>query len=99
VRFLQATFRFVALVAFMGAALGLGAELIHWLETGTWKVWQSLAEAWPALPGKVAAMKSVKGREIALWVIAQSMTLIYAALGFISLLISLILRPKVGSRE
>src|SRR5262245_42781424 len=73
---LRATFGFVALVGFMGAALGFGAELIHWVATGTWETWQTLADAWPALGSKVTAMKWLDGRRVASWVIAQPMTLI-----------------------
>ena len=101
---LSAVFGFVALVAFMGAALGFGAKLIHWLETGTWEAWQSLADAWPALGSKVGSMKWLDGQRVAFWVIAQPMTLIYAALAFVCLAVSLILTgarretPAVGDQ-
>ena len=54
---LGAAFGVLALAAFMGAAIGLGAEVIHWIETGTWEVGQTLADAWPALPERIAALK------------------------------------------
>ena len=53
---LGAVFGVLALAAFMGAAIGLGAEVIHWIETGTWEVGQTLADAWPALPERIAAL-------------------------------------------
>jgi hypothetical protein len=91
---LSAVFGFVAWVAFMGAALGVGAEIIHWLESTTWEALPSLADAWPALGSKVAAMKWLDGQRVAYWVIAQPMTLIYAALGFVCLLVSFILDTR-----
>jgi hypothetical protein len=69
------------------SAIGLGAEVIHWLETGTWAVGKTLAEAWPALAERVAAMKWTDTQRIALWVVAQSLNLVYAALAVVCLLL------------
>ena len=77
----------LALAAFMGAALGLAVEVIHWIETGTWEVGKTLAEASPALAERVAAMKRAGAQPIALWVLAQSLTLIYAASAVVLLLV------------
>jgi hypothetical protein len=77
----------LALAALLGAAIGLGAEVIHWLETGTWAVGKTLAEAWPALAERVAAMKWTGAQHMALWVVAQSLTLVYAAFAVVCLLL------------
>jgi hypothetical protein len=77
----------LALAAFMGAALGLGAEVIHWIETGTWQVGQTLAEASPTLAERATAMQWAGAQRIALWVLAQSLTLIYAASAVVLLLL------------
>ena len=84
---LGAVFGVLALAAFMGAAIGLGAEVIHWIETGTWEVGQTLADAWPALPERIAALKWAGAQRIALWVSGQSLTLVYAALAVVWLLL------------
>src|SRR5215472_2986262 len=75
------------LKAASSAAIGLGAEVIHWLETGTWAVGKTLAEAWPALAERVAAMKWTGAQHMALWVVAQSLTLVYAAFAVVCLLL------------
>ena len=93
-KLLSAAFGVMAIAAFMGAALGFGTQLTHWVETGTWKVWQSLADAWPALGSKVAAMKWLDGQRLALWLMAQPMTLIYVVSGFVCLLISFLLKGE-----
>jgi hypothetical protein len=77
----------LALAAFMGAALGLGAEAIHRIETGTWEAGKTLAEAWPALAARVTAMEWAGAQRIALWVLAQSLTLIYAGSAVVLLLL------------
>src|SRR5262249_23147608 len=87
---LKAAFSVLALAALLGAATGLGAEVIHWLETGTWVVGKTLAEAWPALAERVAAMKWTGAQHMALWVGAQSLTLVYAAFAAVCLLISFV---------
>ena len=84
---LKAAFSVLALGALLGAAIGLGAEVIHWLETGTWAVGKTLAEAWPALAERVAAMKWTGAQHMALWVVAQSLTLVYAAFAVVCLLL------------
>ena len=73
----------LALAALLGAGIGLGAEAIHWLETGTWAVGKTLGEAWPALAESVAAMKWTGPQPVALWVVAQSLNLVYAALALV----------------
>jgi hypothetical protein len=77
----------LALAALLGAGIGLGAEAIHWLETGTWAVGKTLAEAWPALAESVAAMKWAGAQRVALWVVAQSLNLVYAGLVVVCLLL------------
>jgi len=72
---LAAVLSVLSLAAFMGAALGLGAEVIHWIETGTWEVGKTLAEAWPTL----AAMKWTAAQ----WVVAKPLNLVYAALAVV----------------
>jgi hypothetical protein len=62
---LKAAFSVLALAALLGAAIGLGAEVIHWLETGTW----------------------TGAQHMALWVVAQSLTLVYAAFAVVCLLL------------
>jgi hypothetical protein len=80
---LAAVLSVLSLAAFMGAALGLGAEVIHWIETGTWEVGKTLAEAWPTLAERVAAMKSTGAQ----WVVAKPLNLVYAALAVVFLLL------------
>jgi hypothetical protein len=80
----------LAWAALLGAGLGLLATFIHWLETGTWEVGQTLADAWPASAERVAAMKWTGAQPIALWVVAQSLTLLYAALAVVFLLLLLV---------
>jgi hypothetical protein len=84
---LGAAFGVLALAAVIGAAIGLGAEGIHWIETGTWGVGKNLAEAWPALAERVAAMKWTGAQRFALCVVAQPLTLTYAALAVVCLLV------------
>ena len=71
----------LALAALLGAGIGLGDIFIHWLETGTWVVGKTLGEAWPALA------ESVAGQPVALWVVSQSLNLVYAALAVVCLLL------------
>jgi hypothetical protein len=80
---LKIAFGVLAWAALLGAGIGLGAEAIHWLETGTWAVGKTLGEAWPALAESVAAMKWTGAQPIALWVVAQSLNLVYAALALV----------------
>jgi hypothetical protein len=80
----------LAWAALLGAGIGSGAIFIHWLETGTWVAGKTLGEAWPALAETVAAMKWTGAQPIALWVVAQSLTLVYAALAVVFLLLSLV---------
>ena len=77
----------LALAALLGAGIGLGSEAIHWLETGTWVAGKTLGEAWPALAERVAAMKWTGAQHMALWVVAQSLTLVYAAFAVVCLLL------------
>jgi hypothetical protein len=84
---LKTAFIVLALAALLGAGIGLGAEAIHWLETGTWVVGKTLGEAWPALTKSVAAMKWTGAQPIALWVVAQSLNLVYAAFAVVCLLL------------
>src|SRR5262249_37492488 len=93
---LKTAFGVLAWAALLGAGVGLGAEAIHWLETGTWAVGKSLGEAWPALAERVAAMKWTGAQPIALWVVAQSLTLLYAALAAVSLLLCLAIGGKAS---
>ena len=81
----------LALAALLGAAIGLGASFSHWLETGTWVAGKTLGEAWPALAERVAAMKWTGAQPITLWLVAQSLTLNYAALAVVFLLLCLAL--------
>ena len=78
---LKTAFSVLAWAALLGAGIGLGAEAIHWLETGTWAVGKTLGEAWPALA------ESVAGQPVALWVVSQSLNLVYAALALVFLLL------------
>jgi len=78
---LKAAFSVLALAALLGAGIGLGAKVVHWLETGTWAVGKTLGEAWPALA------ESVAGQPVALWVVSQSLNLVYAALALVFLLL------------
>jgi hypothetical protein len=78
----------LAWAALLGAGIGLGATFIHWLETGTW-VAGTLGEAWPGLAEKVAAMKWTGAQPIASWLVAQSLTLLYAALAVVFSLLGL----------
>ena len=78
---LKTAFGVLAWAALLGAGIGLGAEAIHWLETGTWAVGKTLGEAWPALA------ESVAGQPVALWVVSQSLNLVYAALALVFLLL------------
>ena len=80
---LKTAFGVLAWAALLGAGIGLGAEAIHWLETGTWVVGKTLGEAWPALAESVAAMKWTSPQPVALWVVAQSLNLVYAALAVV----------------
>ena len=80
---LKTAFGVLAWAALLGAGIGLGAEAIHWLETGTWAVGKTLGEAWPALAESVAAMKWTGPQPVALWVVAQSLNLVYAALAVV----------------
>ena len=80
---LKTVFGVLAWAALLGAGIGLGAEAIHWLETGTWVVGHTLGEAWPALAESVAAMKWTGGQHAALWVVAQSLNLVCAALALV----------------
>lgn len=80
---LKIAFSALAWAALLGAGIGLGAEAIHWLETGTWAVGKTLGEAWPALAESVATMKWTGAQPIALWVVAQSLNLVYAALALV----------------
>ena len=57
---LKAAFSVRALAALLGAGIGFGAEVTHWLETGTWAVGKTLGEAWPALAERVAAMQWIR---------------------------------------
>lgn len=84
---LKAAFSVLSLAALLGAGIGLGAEVIHWLETGTWAVGKTLGEAWPALAERVAAMQWTGVQRVALWVAAQSLNLVYAALAVVCLLL------------
>ena len=84
---LKAAFSVLALAALLGVGIGLGAEVIHWLETGTWAVGKTLGEAWPALAERVAAMQWTGVQRVALWVVAQSLNLVYAALAVVYLLL------------
>src|SRR5262249_83210 len=77
----------LAWAALLGAGIGLGAEAIHWLETGTWAVGKTLGQAWPALGESVAAMKWTGAQPVALWVVSQSLNLVYAALALVFLLL------------
>ena len=90
---LKIAFGVLAWAALLGAGIGLGAEAIHWLETGTWVVGKTLGEAWPALAESVAAMKWTGPQPVALWVVAQSLNLVCAALAVVfSLLGFLVVR-------
>ena len=80
---LKTAFGVLAWAALLGAGIGLGAEAIHWLETGTWVAGKTLGEAWPALAESVAAMKWTGPQPVALWVVAQSLNLVYAALAVV----------------
>src|SRR5262249_18934946 len=80
---LKTAFGVLAWAALLGAGIGLGAEAPHWLETGTWVVGKTLGEAWPALAESVAAMKWTGPQPVALWVVAQSLNLVYAALAVV----------------
>jgi len=80
---LKIAFGVLAWAALLGAGIGLGAEAIHWLETGTWAVGKTLGEAWPALAESVAAMNWTGPQRVALWVVAQSLNLVYAALALV----------------
>ena len=80
---LKTAFGVLAWAALLGAGIGLGAEAIHWLETGTWVVGHTLGEAWPALAESVAAMKWTGGQHAALWVVDQSLNLVCAALALV----------------
>ena len=86
-RALKTAFNVLAWAALLGTGIGLGAEAIHWLETGTWAVGKTLGEAWPALAESVAAMKWTGAQPVALWVVAQSLNLVYAALAVVCLLL------------
>src|SRR5215831_10707674 len=77
----------LAWAALLGAGIGLGATFIHWLETGTWAVGKTLGEAWPALAESVAAMKWTGAQPVALWVVSQSLNLVYSALALVFLLL------------
>jgi hypothetical protein len=80
---LKTAFGVLAWAALLGAGIGLGAEAIHWLETGTWAVGKTLGESWPALDESVAAMKWTGPQRVALWVVAQSLNLVCAALALV----------------
>jgi len=84
---LKAAFSVRALAALLGAGIGFGAEVTHWLETGTWAVGKTLGEAWPALAERVAAMQWTGVQRVALWVVVQSLNLVYAALAVVCLLL------------
>ena len=62
-------------------------KLPNWLETGTWAVGNTLGEAWPALAERVAAMQWTGVQRVALWVVVQSLNLVYAALAVVCLLL------------
>ena len=78
---LKTAFSVLAWAALLGAGIGLGAEAIHWLETGTWVAGKTLGQAWPALAERVAGMNWTE------WVVAQSLNLVYAALALVFLLL------------
>ena len=80
---LKIAFGVLAWAALLSAAIGLGAEAIHWHETGTWAVRKTLGEAWPALAESVAAMKWTGAQPVALWVVDQSLNLVCAALALV----------------
>ena len=80
---LKTTFGVLAWAALLGAGIGLGAEAIHWLQTDTWAVGKTLGEAWPALAESVAAMNWTGPQRVALWVVAQSLNLVYGALALV----------------
>ena len=80
---LKTAFGVLAWAALLGAGIGFGAEVTHWLETGTW----TLGEAWPALAERVAAMQWTGVQRVALWVVVQSLNLVYAALAVVCLLL------------
>jgi uncharacterized membrane protein len=84
---LKAVLSVLAWAALLGAGIGLGAIFIHWLETGTWVAGKTLGEAWPALAETVAAMKWTGAQTVALWVVGQSLNLVYAALAVVCLLL------------
>ena len=87
---LKTVFGVLAWAALLGAGIGLGAEAIHWLETGTWTVGKTLGEAWPALAEGVAAMKWTGPQRVALWVVAQSLNLVCAALALVFSLLGIL---------
>src|SRR5262249_37898720 len=82
----------LALAALLGAGIGLGAIFIHWLETGTWVAGKTLGEAWPALAERVAAMKWTGAQPVPLWVVSQSLNLVYSALAVVFLLLHLVVK-------
>jgi hypothetical protein len=84
---LKAAFSVLALAALLGAGIGFGAEVTHWLETGTLAVGKTLGEAWPALAERVAAMQWTGVQRLALWVVVLSLNLVYAALAVVCLLL------------
>src|SRR5215813_3106421 len=89
---LKTTFGVLAWAALLGAGIGLGAEATHWLETGTWVVGKTLGEAWPALAESVAAMKWTGAQPVALWVVSQSLNLVYAALAVVFFALHLVVK-------
>src|SRR5262249_40104826 len=83
---LKAVLSVLAWAALLGAGIGLGAIFIHWLEAGTWVAGKTLSEAWPAL-AESAATKWTGAQPVALWVVGQSLNLVYAPLVVVCLLL------------
>jgi hypothetical protein len=69
------------------AVLHIGAEALHWFKAGTWGSTETVAEAWPSAAAYVKTIDWLRLRDVGLWVIAQSISLAYLALGVICLLI------------
>src|SRR5262249_61706970 len=80
---LKTVFGVLAWASLLGAGIGLGAEAIHWLETGTWVVGHTLGEAWPALAESVAAMNWTGGGNAAFWACGPVLDLVLAGLSFV----------------
>jgi hypothetical protein len=77
----------VAILAFGMAVFQIGANALHWFNTGTWGSTEIIAEAWPSAAAYVKTIDWIRMRDIGLRMIAQSVSFAYLALGVICLLI------------